>query len=642
MHRNHRYLRLLFGVALVLGLAALPFAGRAIAEKIKIEKLADLPTHTYDVSGKPSEMVENPAAILELAGRVEADVKKDLDTYDIQDKTTLKRFAGERLTIAMLRKDFPTALALVDQIRDLEEKPADKLMTGLLTRATIAAMSAPADQAHQAFRDDLSKSLAALPFEDVRESIKQAKGRAEILSRNLIVGQIASAIDPMAASGGKLSQDFAASLVGASYTIQNYLPYQQDAAAVYAAALDAHKQEPKPDIWAARDVTLDATQKLTPVVIGIWDSGVDVSLYPSNLWVNKGEKPGNGKDDDKNGFVDDVNGVAYTLHSDPTTGLLIPREELGPDADKYKAAMKGLEDLQANLDTPDADAVKKQLASLPQDQVKPFIEGVNHFSQYAHGTHVSGIAARGNPAARLLGARITFDYHMIPEKPTIEQAKKDAVAMVKTVEYLNRHGARAVNMSWGGDLKSIDNALEQNHFEGTPEERKALARKIYDIGYQALEGAIQKAPNTLFCIAAGNSDNDVKFDEVFPSSFKLPNVIVVGAVDQAGDQTSFTSFGNVDVYASGYEVESNIPGGERMKLSGTSMAAPQVTNLAGQLLAAHPKLSTLQVKKLIVDGAESKKVGDREIRLLDPKKSMALAESGGPAAGGGSPSSAGK
>ena len=113
--------------------------------------------------------------------------------------------------------------------------------------------------------------------------------------------------------------------------------------------------------------------------------------------------------------------------------------------------------------------------------------------------------------------------------------------------------------------------------------------------------------------------------KMFPSSFKDPNVIVVGAVDQAGDQTSFTSFGDIDVYANGYEVESVTPGGDRLKLSGTSMAAPQVTNLAGQIWALHPKLSVMDVKTMIVDGADATKVGDHEIHLLNPKRSLALA-----------------
>ena len=50
---------------------------------------------------------------------------------------------------------------------------------------------------------------------------------------------------------------------------------------------------------------------------------------------------------------------------------------------------------------------------------------------------------------------------------------------------------------------------------------------------------------------------------------------VVGAVDQAGDPTDFTSGGrNVKVYANGFQVESYVPGGGTMKMSGTSMASP--------------------------------------------------------------------
>ena len=97
-----------------------------------------------------------------------------------------------------------------------------------------------------------------------------------------------------------------------------------------------------------------------------------------------------------------------------------------------------------------------------------------------------------------------------------------------SVNYFKSRGVRVVNMSWGGDLASIDTALEQNHFTGTPEQRRALAKQIYQIGYTKLYNAMQADPTTLYCIAAGNSDNDVEFSDVFPSSFKLPNVLVVG------------------------------------------------------------------------------------------------------------------
>jgi subtilisin family serine protease len=179
-------------------------------------------------------------------------------------------------------------------------------------------------------------------------------------------------------------------------------------------------------------------------------------------------------------------------------------------------------------------------------------------------------------------------------------------------------------MSWGGDLRSVETALEQNNAGGTADERRALARKIYDISYNGLLSAMKGAPDVLFVIAAGNSNNDVKFDEVMPSSFKLPNIMVAGAVDQAGEQTSFTSFGNCDVYSDGFEVESYIPGGEKMKLSGTSMAAPNLTNLAAKLWALNPKLSVAQVKTDIVQGADEKKSGDKTIKLMNPKATVAL------------------
>ncbi len=595
--------------------------------KIPITKLSDLPPHSYSIPDKPSLLVENKAAVLELAKAVEKDIKADLDKYDIQDQTAVRRFYGSLLTIAMLKADFTVAREFVHKVRNLQEKPAQKLTSGLVTESIIDALETGGPDFHSALRANLDERLRGLPYQEVQEVLKSTKASTEVASRNLMLGGIASSLDPAAASG-KLSQDLATGILSAAYALQYFIPNKDDIVAAYTAILDANKTERKPDIWAARDVALDGSQKTTPVVVGIWDSGTDVTLFKDQLFTNTKEVPDNQKDDDKNGFVDDAHGIGWTLHSDHSTDLLFPIRTVLSDPDAYKTDLKGITDLQANLDSPEATALKQKLAGLGQDKVKPFIEGLGAYSQYAHGTHVAGIAVHGNPAARILVSRITFDYHAIPEKPTIEQANKDAAAMVQTVDYFKNNGVRAVNMSWGGDLRSIETALEQNNAGGTPDERRALARKIYDIGYKSLHDAIQGAPEVLFVIAAGNSNNDVKFDEVFPSSFQVPNVIVAGAVDQAGDQTSFTSFGNVDVFSDGFEVESFIPGGERMKLSGTSMAAPNVTNLAAKLWAVHPKLTVVQVKQFIIQGADDRKSGDKTIRLMNPKNSMTLALTG--------------
>jgi subtilisin family serine protease len=74
-------------------------------------------------------------------------------------------------------------------------------------------------------------------------------------------------------------------------------------------------------------------------------------------------------------------------------------------------------------------------------------------------------------------------------------------------------------------------------------------------------------------------------------------------------------------HANGYQVESFMPGGGRLRASGTSMAAPQVTNLAAKLCALYPDLSVAQVKQLIVDGADK----SGRVNLIHPRRTLELA-----------------
>jgi subtilisin family serine protease len=218
---------------------------------------------------------------------------------------------------------------------------------------------------------------------------------------------------------------------------------------------------------------------------------------------------------------------------------------------------------------------------------------------------VAGIAAAGNPYARLLTARITFDYKMIPQiTPSLETARKEAAAAKKTVEYFKNAGVRVVNMSWGGGVKDIEAALEQKGVGASPEERNAMAREIFGIQRDGLQAAIAGAPEILFIAAAGNSDNDNQFAEMIPSALSSPNLITVGAVDSALKPTSFTTFGkNVTLYANGFEVNSFVPGGQKVKFSGTSMAAPQLVNLVGKMLALKPGMTPAQVIDAVKNGA---------------------------------------
>ena len=133
--------------------------------------------------------------------------------------------------------------------------------------------------------------------------------------------------------------------------------------------------------------------------------------------------------------------------------------------------------------------------------------------------------------------------------------------------------------------------------------------------------AFRSAPDILFITAAGNSNSDASFDESIPSSIVLPNLLTVGAVDKAGDEAPFTSYGpTVKVHANGYQVESYLPGGARVALSGTSMASPNVANLATKILAIKPSLKPEEVIAIIQDSADATADGRR--KLIDPSKAI--------------------
>jgi len=66
----------------------------------------------------------------------------------------------------------------------------------------------------------------------------------------------------------------------------------------------------------------------------------------------------------------------------------------------------------------------------------------------------------------------------------------------------------------------------------------------------------------------------------------------------------------------GYQVESYVPGGTKLKLSGTSMASPNVANLAAKLIALDLSLTPEQTIALIRKGADKSADGRRN--LINP------------------------
>jgi len=149
----------------------------------------------------------------------------------------------------------------------------------------------------------------------------------------------------------------------------------------------------------------DITQGDTSVIIGIVDTGVDWD-HPdlnANIWINWNEIPGNGIDDDLNGFIDDIHGWDFG----GATG------------------------------TPDNNPTEDQ----------PW-----------HGTHVAGISsAITNNGIGI--SSIGFKSKLMPVKTTQgDQVGPNGPYILfgdEGIVYAADNGAKVINCSWGGSSYSI-------------------------------------------------------------------------------------------------------------------------------------------------------------------------------------------
>jgi len=577
------------------------------AEKKVITSADQMPRRKYRIAKLPSELLEAPKAELKAAvDALDKDLAEDLATLDIRDRATRTGLISTRAQIAMFRGDFAAAQRFLRDVRAQQEKEADKLTSGLMLEtlaATLAAGGTPEAQRAR-FKSEMTSRWGALPWPVVGDNLKGAKGQMELLSRNVIVGSFRTSLDPAAKNLGlDVPAPIVAGIVSSRNAIELVAPVKDDAVAVLQDLVDRN-QVAKADTWTPRLVTLPADAKAKPVVVGIWDSGTDVDLF------RKAANPG----------------IAFDKDAKPVTALVRPMGEAQKRLPMLKQFVKGSMDLRAAVDSEDARAFKKHVSSLKPDEVKQFTEDLAAVGMWVHGTHVAGIAVEGNPFAQVTAVAMHWSNDSAPQLPTPERAARNAAAYRVAVEHFKKAGARVVNMSWRYGPSFYEGALAYHNVGKTPEERKEIAKRIFAVEKQALLDAITDAPGILFVAGSGNEDNSADFSEYIPAGFQLPNLITAGAVDQAGTETAFSTFGKtVVVHANGFEVVSYMPGGEKTKLSGTSMASPQIANLAAKLFAVKPELTPVQAKALILQGADR----NGRVNLANPKKTMQLAGYGG-------------
>ena len=589
---------------------ALAITGALAQAPKRAERADDLPRFSYPVQGELETIVRDPQRFGVLAQPLRRDIEATLAGYDIAELATRRQLLGVLIQMDMMDGRYDDALRRAAQVQQLQEKPADKLLSGLTVRA-IAAATAKGPRGTPGFNAEVARFIRAeleqMPYAVVQNDVMRAKAGMETVGETVILGRVRNVLQPVATQTGALSSDLAPTVVSARYALEFVLPLKATLVETYGRYLADHKVE-KADIWAARDVALPAGRAYPPVGIVVWDSGVDTALFAPRLLLDAG-RPAT---------------IAFDRFSQPSPLALKPLgAQVQPRVDTLLARSKGLSDLQSNIDSPEASEVKALLSNLGPAQYKAVMEELRLVGGYSHGTHVAGIAMAGNPYARVANARIEFGHTLLPDPcPTPELEQRTADNFARYADFIRASGARVVNMSGGGNLRSYEVELEQCGLGKDIPERKAMARRSFELHLKAVTAAIASVPGVLFVTSAGNSGNDPTFNDAYPSGIVLPNLVSIGAVDKAGDEASFTSYGpTVLLHANGYQVDSVVPGGRHIALSGTSMASPQVTNLAAKMLAVKPSLKPQEVIAIMRSTADRSEDGRRT--LIHPARALA-------------------
>lgn len=365
-------------------------------------------------------------------------------------------------------------------------------------------------------------------------------------------------------------------------------------------------------------------------LVGVLDSGTDMShkdLSPK-AWKNLKEKVGN-KDVDGDGLPGDVFGYDYTAN------------KASPfDAQYVNLITNDVKTFFSYYSKYETKTISQTEFQWLKDHAndEKLMNDVDFIGGYIHGTHVAGISAIDNPRAKIMPFKIIPTVYQplqtssaqaakpginkdntpapAPEAPTmtidqlqeefIKEASGQVEDMVQKHGVLNIHKVDVVNESFGIGWNDAANFIKSAFKDSikrdpTADELEKLQRAYF--GKLIADGSkmFTVAPNTVFCIAAGNdsSDNDAHPD--YPSSIKADNRIVVAATLGYSSLADFSNYGakNVDVAAPGVAITSTAPGQNYIALSGTSQATPFVTNTIALMKDINPNLKVADIRQIV-------------------------------------------
>ena len=241
------------------------------------------------------------------------------------------------------------------------------------------------------------------------------------------------------------------------------------------------------------------------------------------------------------------------------------------------------EDLEKNMWTRPANMAPYQDAELgtvdDENGFNAIVNDSDPMDDNGHGTHCAGIiGAEGENNLGIAG--VNWHVKIMPLKFMSAGGfgtTKDAIEAINYVIERKKAGVnvRVISASWGSTMKS-----------------------------RALEDVIRKAyeNDILFVAAAGNASTNNDRRPHYPSSYNVPNVISVAALDRNDQLARFSNYGakSVAVAAPGVDILSTWLGNNYEEKSGTSMATPVVSGVAGLILAENPRMPVDELRKKIL------------------------------------------
>ncbi len=576
---------------------------------------ADLPRSEFTLGKKPSEIVlEDTDAFNTLVNDLDMAITDLLDNYDIADAATRSDLLNAERVVLSARGDWEGILATTDALRAAATKPAEREMTGVLSdsyaRAALEIGVTEGDAFKQAYKRELRAALAKVDVSVARDELQAMRGQMQLVNAALLEAALKGQIDPLVAQSDMVvDRSLAISILGIKQSLA-MTPYMPLIAELIGERLNSVPEEQSADLWSQRLFDLE---KGVETPIAIWDTGVDSALQGDRMWVNPNQ--------DGPGYM---HGIAFGPDFERETNDL--NTEAADYMDQMESlydTLKGSLDLQAGLETPEKLALIQKMQSLAPEDMMAFQKSLIVMGNYVHGQHVADIAAAGNGAAKIVNVKFTWPSDPLPSEPIDEAwAERFVSASQASVDFLKANDVKLVNMSWRLTRPMIETLLQVTGAEPDAEARQARAARIFKIMEDGLTTAFDSAPDILFVAGAGNENENVEFVTSIPAGINLPNVITVGAVDHTLQPAAFTSYGaSIDVYANGFEVAGRVPGGRELKLSGTSMAAPQVVNLAGKLWAIYPDLSVSEMVAVLTDTATLE--GEEKLTVIHPSKALA-------------------